>query len=159
MGPLVAVRARKPIFLVNSAFKATRPAVLLAESRPLLPGNPALSPLLISEASIHMPKITFVEHSGKTHQVEAGVGENLMQVALNNQIASILGDCGGNCACATCHVYVDAPWTDKVNPAETTEKEMIDCTVYSEATSRLGCQVIVTADHEGLVVRLPESQV
>jgi ferredoxin, 2Fe-2S len=106
-----------------------------------------------------MPKITFVEHDGKTHQVEAAVGENLMQVAMNNKIHNILGDCGGNCACATCHVYVDAPWTDRVAAAETTEKDMIECTVYPEATSRLGCQVIVTADLDGLVVRLPVSQV
>lgn len=106
-----------------------------------------------------MPKITFVEHSGKTHPVDAAVGENLMQIALNNGVPGMLGDCGGNCACATCHVYVDAPWSDKVAPPEKTEQEMIECTVYPEATSRLGCQVVVTADLDGLVVRLPESQV
>jgi 2Fe-2S ferredoxin len=106
-----------------------------------------------------MPKITFVEYSGKTHEVEAGVGESLMQVAMNNQIAGILGDCGGNCACATCHVYVDAPWTDKVTPIKNNEREMIECTTFTEATSRLGCQVIMTEELDGLVVRLPESQV
>jgi 2Fe-2S ferredoxin len=106
-----------------------------------------------------MPKITFVEHSGKTHQVDAGVGENLMQIAQNNKIGGILGDCGGNCACATCHVYIDAPWTDKVEPPHPSEKDMIECVIAPEATSRLGCQVLVTADLDGLVVRLPESQV
>ena len=106
-----------------------------------------------------MPKITFIEHSGKTHQVEAAVGENLMQVALNNTVPGMLADCGGNCACATCHVYVDAPWTDKVAAAEKTEQDMIECTVYPEATSRLSCQVIITEQLDGLVVRLPESQI
>src|ERR1700741_1840733 len=96
--------------------------------------------LLISEASIYMPKITFIEHSGKSHQVEAGVGDNLMQIALNHRISGILGDCGGNCACATCHVYVDAPWNAKVPPPEAMEKEMIECTLHPQATSRLGCQ-------------------
>lgn len=106
-----------------------------------------------------MPKITFVEHSGKTHEVEAEVGQNLMQVALNNTVPGMLADCGGNCACATCHVYVDAPWTDKVAPAEKTEQDMIECTVYPEPTSRLSCQVIITEQLDGLVVRLPESQI
>jgi len=106
-----------------------------------------------------MPKVTFVEHSGKTHQVEAAPGDNLMQLAVNNNIHSILGDCGGNCACATCHVYIDAPWNAKVPAPESNEKGMIECVLSPEATSRLGCQVIVTADLDGLVVRLPASQI
>jgi 2Fe-2S ferredoxin len=106
-----------------------------------------------------MPKVTFIEHNGNTHQVEAALGDNLMQLALNNKLPAMLGDCGGNCACATCHVYIDAPWSERVPEAEPTEKEMLECTLSPEPTSRLGCQVVVTADLDGLVVRLPESQV
>jgi ferredoxin, 2Fe-2S len=150
-------------WLGAASHKFCKPFVLWSAASGVFWQNPAPSVgqciALNSEASIDMPKVIFVEHDGKTIETEAEAGQNLMQVALNNSIRSILADCGGNCACATCHVYIDAPWTDKVAPAEKTEQDMLECTLYPEATSRLGCQVVVTADLDGLVVRLPESQI
>jgi len=106
-----------------------------------------------------MPRITFIEHDGQEHQVEAEIGQSLMQIAVNNSIPGILADCGGHCACATCHVYVDAGWTDKVAPADQNELDMVECALAPQENSRLGCQVVVTPQLDGLVVRLPESQI
>ena len=106
-----------------------------------------------------MPKITFIEHNGTEHCVDAEVGQTLMQVAMNNMIQGIIGDCGGNCACGTCHIYIDPSWEAKVPPPEPGEKDMIECTLYPQENSRLSCQVAVTPQLDGLVVLLPESQI
>lgn len=105
-----------------------------------------------------MPKITFIEHSGTEHVVEADLNRSVMQAATDHLVPGIIADCGGNCACATCHVYVDAAWEAKVDPPSNSEKEMIDCALHVQANSRLSCQIPVTAELDGLVVRLPESQ-
>ena len=106
-----------------------------------------------------MPKITFIEDTGTEHTVDAQVGESLMQVAVNNSVPGILADCGGNCSCATCQVYVDTQWEALVPAALPQEKEMIECALYQQDNSRLSCQVLVAPQLDGLVVRLPKSQV
>lgn len=106
-----------------------------------------------------MPKITFIEDSGSEHTVQAPVGLSLMQVALDNGVPGILADCGGNCSCATCQVYVEAEWQPRLSAPQPGEKEMIECALYPQENSRLSCQVIVTAELDGLVVRLPKAQV
>jgi len=105
-----------------------------------------------------MPKIKFVAHTGKEYEVEAEVGQSLMQAAVNNMIPGILADCGGNCSCATCHVYVDAPWSLRTGQPSKQENDMIECALHTRLGSRLSCQILITADLEGLVVGLPESQ-
>jgi 2Fe-2S ferredoxin len=105
-----------------------------------------------------MPTIVFVEFTGKEHRVEAKIGDSVMQTATNHMVPGILADCGGNCACATCHVYIGEAWSGKVAPPSKEEKEMIECALHVTPESRLSCQVSVTAELEGLIVRLPESQ-
>lgn len=105
-----------------------------------------------------MPKITFIEHSGTTHEVEAEAGKTVMQAATENLVPGILADCGGYCNCATCHCYVDADWQDRLPSPDDMEKGMLDCALDVEPTSRLSCQIVVTDAIDGLVVRLPKSQ-
>ena len=105
-----------------------------------------------------MPKITFVNHDETTQEVEVAAGTNLMQAALDNGIDAIVAECGGACSCATCHVYIDDAWVSKVEPAGDVEVDMIDCVLDPAPNSRLGCQVVVGDDLDGLVVRLPASQ-
>ena len=105
-----------------------------------------------------MPKLVFVEFNGKEHPVEAVAGDSVMQVATHHQIPGILADCGGNCACATCHVYIGEPWSSRFTPPSKEEAEMIDCALHITPFSRLSCQLPVTVELDGLVVRLPESQ-
>ncbi|MGE0181606.1 MAG: 2Fe-2S iron-sulfur cluster-binding protein [Parvularculaceae bacterium] len=105
-----------------------------------------------------MPKITYIEHTGKEHVVEAETGVSVMEAAVKNMIPGIDADCGGACACATCHVYVDAAWTDKVGKPEAMEESMLDFAYEPKENSRLSCQITVRAELDGLVVRLPEFQ-
>lgn len=105
-----------------------------------------------------MPEIVIVEFNGTEHRVKAEPGQSVMQVAQGNMIPGILADCGGNCSCATCHVYLDPAWKARVPEASSNEKEMIDCALYVTEQSRLSCQIKITEDLEGLIVRLPESQ-
>lgn len=105
-----------------------------------------------------MPKILFIEHSGKEHLIEAEAGKSVMQAAVENLVPGIVGDCGGACSCATCHGYVDAAWEGKVEPKGETEEMMLDGAMNVESNSRLTCQIMVKAELDGLVVRLPSSQ-
>lgn len=105
-----------------------------------------------------MPKITFIEHSGAEHVVEANVGLSVMEVAVRNMVPGIDADCGGACACATCHVYVDAAWAEKTGKPESMEESMLDFAYEPKETSRLSCQITVTEELDGLIVRLPEFQ-
>ena len=102
-----------------------------------------------------MPKITYVEPDGTEHHVEAGIGETIMSVALDNPVPGIDGDCGGNCACATCHLYVD---NTAAGTASEEEQDMLSIADDVQANSRLGCQITVTENLEGLVVTLPTGQ-
>ena len=105
-----------------------------------------------------MPKITYIEHSGKEHEVDVPEGWTVMEGAVKNMIPGIDADCGGACACATCHVYVDVAWRTKIGEAEGMETSMLDFAEEVEENSRLSCQITVTAELDGLIVRMPRSQ-
>jgi 2Fe-2S ferredoxin len=106
-----------------------------------------------------MPRITYVEHDGKEHRVDAPAGDSVMQGAVKNNVPGIDADCGGACACATCHVYVDANWLAVVGEASETESAMLEFAAEPvEINSRLSCQMKVTADLDGLIVRMPRRQ-
>ena len=105
-----------------------------------------------------MPKITYIESDGTEHQVEAPVGYSVMEAAVQNMVPGIEAECGGGCACATCQVYVDEQWASHFPPAEEMETEMLSFAPHVEDNSRLSCQLSITAETDGLVVRLPESQ-
>jgi ferredoxin, 2Fe-2S len=105
-----------------------------------------------------MPSIKFIEHNGTEHVIAADADRSAMQAATDHMVPGIIGDCGGNCACATCHVYVDAVWEAKLQPPSEQERAMIECALHVQANSRLSCQIAVTRDLDGLVLRLPESQ-
>ena len=105
-----------------------------------------------------MPKIKYIEHSGKECEVEVPVGWSVMEGAVKNLIPGIDADCGGACACATCHVYVQEPWLDKLEPKSDMEETMLDFAQELAPNSRLSCQIKVTAELDGLVVKTPKSQ-
>ncbi|MBE3640613.1 2Fe-2S iron-sulfur cluster-binding protein [Mangrovicoccus algicola] len=107
-----------------------------------------------------MPKITYIEHSGTEHVVEVPVGLTVMEGARDNSVPGIDADCGGACACSTCHAYVDAGWAEKLPEIDTMEEDMLDFAFQPEpGRSRLTCQLKVTPELDGLVVRLPEKQI
>lgn len=106
-----------------------------------------------------MPTVVFIDHSGATYEVEAPLNKSLMQVALENGVPGILGDCGGSCSCATCHGYVDEKWADALPPRSETEVFMLEEVPEPRPTSRLCCQIRVTPEMDGIVVRLPAEQV
>jgi len=105
-----------------------------------------------------MAKIKYVEHSGKEHEVEVPAGWSVMEGAVKNLIPGIDADCGGACACATCHVLVDEAWLAKLPKKEDMEETMLDFAPDMAANSRLSCQIKVTPALDGLVVRMPKSQ-
>ena len=105
-----------------------------------------------------MAKITYIEHDGTEHTVDVKTGLSVMEGAIKNNIPGIDADCGGACACATCHVYVDDAWGSKTGEKSAMEESMLDFAENVEANSRLSCQIKVTDDLEGLTVRMPESQ-
>ena len=105
-----------------------------------------------------MALITYIEHDGTEHKIQVEIGSSVMQGAIDNGIEGIVAECGGACSCATCHCYVDESWIEKTGTAEDMEEAMIECVSEAKATSRLGCQIEVTEDLDGLVVHLPESQ-
>jgi 2Fe-2S ferredoxin len=105
-----------------------------------------------------MPKIKYVEHTGKEHEIEVPNGWSVMEGAVKNLVPGIDADCGGACACATCHVYVDPAWLAKLDPKQDMEETMLDFAQDLEPNSRLSCQIKVTPELDGLVVRMPKSQ-
>ena len=105
-----------------------------------------------------MAKIKYIEHNGKEHVVDVKPGMSVMEGAVKNLIPGIDADCGGACACATCHVYVDAAWQAAVGDRSDMEESMLDFAENVQDNSRLSCQIKVTEELDGLVVRLPESQ-
>ncbi|WP_223448942.1 2Fe-2S iron-sulfur cluster-binding protein [Pseudomonas sp. BF-R-19] len=105
-----------------------------------------------------MPKITFVEHSGEQHILEGKPGQSVMQLAVENMIPGILADCGGYANCATCHCYVEAPWSDRLPAPDEPERDMLTCAIDQKQTSRLSCQIQIVDELDGLVVLLPRSQ-
>jgi 2Fe-2S ferredoxin len=105
-----------------------------------------------------MPKIVFIEHNGEEHVVEGNVGRSVMQAAVDNFVPGIVGDCGGNCACGTCHGFVDEQWLASLPAVQPNEQSLLEGLLETQNTSRLTCQIEVTAALDGLIVRLPKSQ-
>ncbi|MEZ5763315.1 MAG: 2Fe-2S iron-sulfur cluster-binding protein [Xanthobacteraceae bacterium] len=105
-----------------------------------------------------MVKINFIDHTGETRSVEAETGSTVMEAAIRNAIPGILAECGGACACATCHVYVDESWKEKVGDPSPMEEDMLDFAFDVRPTSRLSCQIKITDDLDGFTVTVPERQ-
>ena len=105
-----------------------------------------------------MPSITLIEFNGQNHTIDAEAGKSLMQNALDNAIPGIDADCGGACACGTCHCFVDAQWQESAGEADAMEEAMLGMRPDREDNSRLSCQIEVSEDMNGMVVRLPEFQ-
>ncbi|WP_406349291.1 (2Fe-2S)-binding protein [Streptomyces sp. NBC_00144] len=108
-----------------------------------------------------MPKVTYVGADGVTAAtLEVPEGTSVMKAAVLNGVSGIVGECGGNLMCATCHVYVDDDWNAKPAPAVEVEEEMLEeAAAEVKETSRLSCQLVMTGELDGLVVQVPESQV
>ena len=105
-----------------------------------------------------MAKIKYIEHKGKSHTIDVASGLSVMEGAIQNNIPGIDADCGGSMACATCHVYVKEKWFDKLPKKEDGEEDMIDMAYEPNKFSRLSCQLIVSDELNGLVVKLPIKQ-
>ena len=107
-----------------------------------------------------MPRITYIEHNGTAHVVDVPVGLTVMEGARDNGIPGIEADCGGACACSTCHVYIDEAWLDRLPAKESMEEDMLDFAWHPDPVkSRLTCQIKVTPEIDGLVVHIPEKQI
>jgi ferredoxin, 2Fe-2S len=105
-----------------------------------------------------MTKITYIAPDGTQFDVEAENGSTVMENAIRNGVPGIEAECGGACACATCHVYVDDAWSEAVGRPEAMEEDMLDFAYDVRPTSRLSCQIRVRDELDGLVVRVPERQ-
>ena len=105
-----------------------------------------------------MPKITYKDFQGGSKTIEIESGLTVMEGAIQNDIPGIDADCGGSMACATCHVYVDQQWIDKIPKAEDAENDMIDMAFEPKKNSRLSCRIIVSEELNGLEVTTPEKQ-
>ena len=107
-----------------------------------------------------MAKITYIEHNGKSHTIDVANGLTVMEGARDNNIPGIEADCGGACACSTCHVYIDNDWINKLPPIDDIERDMLDFAFEpDENSSRLTCQLEVTEKLDGLIVKMPEKQI
>lgn len=106
-----------------------------------------------------MVKITYIEFNGKARELDIAPGTSVMQGGVSHSVRGIIGDCGGACSCATCHVYIDPAWIDKVGPTPPTEAALLEEVCGVQPNSRLSCQIKVTDALDGLIVRLPEKQV
>jgi len=105
-----------------------------------------------------MSKITYIDNQGNSKTIDVEKGLSVMEGAIQNDIPGIDADCGGSMACATCHVYVEEKWFDKLPNAEEAEVDMIDMAFEPKKNSRLSCQLIVTDELDGLIVKTPEKQ-
>ncbi|MEQ1948529.1 MAG: 2Fe-2S iron-sulfur cluster-binding protein [Bryobacteraceae bacterium] len=106
-----------------------------------------------------MPKVTYIAHTGKATTVEVPNKHSVMEGAVKNGIDGIVAECGGACMCATCHVYVDPAWLDKLEAVEEEQEEMLSVTAAErKPNSRLSCQIIMRPEYDGLVVLMPDRQ-
>ncbi|NRG17988.1 2Fe-2S iron-sulfur cluster binding domain-containing protein [Rhizobiales bacterium] len=105
-----------------------------------------------------MPKITYIAPDGTKSEIDAPVGSTVMENAVKNMVDGIEAECGGACACATCHVYVDDAWAEKIGTPQAMEEDMLDFAYDVRPTSRLSCQIKVSEELDGLVVHIPERQ-
>ena len=101
-----------------------------------------------------MAKIKYIEHNGKEHEIEVSSGLTVMEGAIKNNIPGIDADCGGACACATCHVYINDKWLNKLAPKDDEEESMLDQAFDVKENSRLSCQIDLSDDLDGLVLEL-----
>ncbi len=106
-----------------------------------------------------MPRVTYVQPDGVRREVEAPAGTTLMEAAVDNAVEGIVAECGGACSCATCHVYVEPEWLDKLPPPEPQEDGMLDCVLDRRPESRLSCQIVLREDLDGIVVRVADEQI
>ena len=105
-----------------------------------------------------MAKITYIEHTNKKHVIEVSNNMSVMEGAVQNNIPGIDADCGGAMACATCHVYVDEKWFDKLKKKDEGEEDMLDMAYQPNEFSRLSCQLLVSDELDGLILRMPSKQ-
>ena len=105
-----------------------------------------------------MPKVTFIEHDGTVHDVEAELGESLMEAALRGSVSGIVAECGGSCTCATCHIYVEETWFPKTGERSLEEEEQLDNAYDVRPNSRLSCQIKMSKELDGIRVRTPSYQ-
>jgi len=105
-----------------------------------------------------MPTVTYIEHDGTEHRIEVEEGHSVMQGAVDSNVPGIDADCGGECACATCHVYVDEAWLARTGTPSEQEASMLSFAATAAPNSRLSCQISMTPALDGLVVRMPEAQ-
>jgi ferredoxin, 2Fe-2S len=105
-----------------------------------------------------MVKITYIDSAGTSRTVEGEVGATVMETAIRNGVPGIEAECGGACACSTCHVYVDEGWREKTGEPSPMEEDMLDFAYEVRPNSRLSCQIRVSDDLDGLVVTTPERQ-
>jgi 2Fe-2S ferredoxin len=105
-----------------------------------------------------MPTIVFIQHGGTRREVQVPVGHTVMEAAVDNGVQGVLAECGGACACATCHAYVDPDWLPKLRPMEDMEDAMLDTALDRRPNSRLTCQIEVTPELDGLVVTVAQNQ-
>jgi 2Fe-2S ferredoxin len=105
-----------------------------------------------------MPKIIYIDSDGTERSIDAELGSTVMETAIRNNVPGIEAECGGACACATCHVYVDEAWREKTGGPSPMEEDMLDFGYDVRPNSRLSCQIKVTAELDGLIVRTPEKQ-
>ena len=106
-----------------------------------------------------MAKITYIEFNGTPHEVDVPSGLSVMEGAIDNNIPGIEAECGGACSCATCHVYVDPAWAEATGNPDHLEQDMLECAMDLQKTSRLSCQIEVSDELDGLIVRMPELQI
>jgi len=105
-----------------------------------------------------MPKITFITSKGKSIEVDAETGSTVMENAIKSSVPGVEGECGGACACATCHVYVDEAWAKITGEPEASEEDMLDFAYEVRPTSRLSCQIKMSDELDGLIVKVPDRQ-
>ena len=105
-----------------------------------------------------MPKITYIDQKGDSKTIDVENGLTVMEGAIQNNVPGIDADCGGSMACATCHVYVEDSWLNKIPKAEDAENDMIDMAYNPKKNSRLSCQIVVSEELNGLIVTTPEKQ-
>ncbi len=105
-----------------------------------------------------MPKIAFIEAGGARRRIDAPLGITLMEAARQNGVHGVVAQCGGACACATCHVYIDPGWLAKLEPAEEMEQGMLETACEPRSNSRLSCQIHITAELDGMTVSVPQRQ-
>ncbi|MEP1230745.1 MAG: 2Fe-2S iron-sulfur cluster-binding protein [Litorimonas sp.] len=105
-----------------------------------------------------MPKITFIDAKGASRDVETKAGQSIMEAAVQNMVPGIDADCGGACACATCHIYVASEWVSKLKVKDDMEESMLDFADDVQENSRLSCQILMSDELDGIIVKTPENQ-